>query len=66
MLIFNAQIVCPKCGSENLGLVSTPDKFDKDWCNFDCADCGYKLTFADVGRQAVAQSAEMIGGPVEN
>ena len=66
MMIFNAEIVCPDCGSENLEFVSTPDSRDRDWCNFDCADCGYKLTFADVGRQAVAQSAEMMGGQEEN
>ena len=62
MMIFNAEIVCPKCGSENLVFVSKTDDLNKEWCNFACADCGYKLTFADVGRQAVSQSAEMIGG----
>jgi len=66
MMIFNAQIVCPQCKGESVEFVSTPDNFSRDWCNWGCADCGYKLTFADVGRQAVAQSAEMMGGPEEN
>ena len=66
MMIFNAEIVCPKCRIKNLEFVSTPDSRDRDWCHFACADCGYQLTFADVGRQAVAQSAEMMGGQQEN
>jgi transposase-like protein len=65
MVILNAQIVCPKCHSENLKLISTPESRDKDWCHFSCAECGYHLTFADVGRQAVAQSVKMMGGREE-
>ena len=66
MMIFNAEIVCPECKSENLELVSATDAIKRDWCNFACADCGYRLTFADVGRQAVAQSAEIMDGQKEN
>jgi len=66
MMIFNAEIVCPECKSEHLRFISTPGDLDKEWCNFACTDCGYKLTFADVGRQAVAQSAEMVGGREEH
>ena len=66
MMIFNAEIVCPKCHSAHLKFVSIPESREKDWCHFSCADCGYQLTFADVGRQAVAQSVEMMGGDEEN
>lgn len=48
MMIFNAEIVCPKCGSENLVFVSKTDDLNKEWCAEPISPASITVTDGDT------------------
>ena len=61
MMIFNAEIVCPKndCGSDRIQVRTHTDQLGKNWTDIICADCGHKLSYDEIGRQLIAQQSQI-------